>query len=134
MALLDKPKIQFILSVDTEEEWDWSGPFPDQNFSVDNVYEIPAFQLYCQELGIKPTYLVDHAVSNNLKSAAILRELPKEHCEIGAHLHPWVNPPFTEKTTEFLSHVINLPINSVEAKLVELIKSIQNNIGITPTS
>jgi hypothetical protein len=134
MALLDKPKIQFILSVDTEEEWDWSGPFPDKNFSVNNVFEIPAFQLYCQELGIKPTYLVDHAVSNNTESAAILRELSRKHCEIGAHLHPWVNPPFTEKTTEFLSHVINLPIDIVEAKLAELISSIQTNIGVKPTS
>jgi len=134
MALLDRPKVQFILSVDTEEEWDWSGPFPDKNFSVDNVFEIPAFQLYCQELSIKPTYLVDHAVSNNVESAAILRELPSKHCEIGAHLHPWVNPPFTEKTTEFLSHVINLPIDIVEAKLDELISSIQTNIGVKPTS
>jgi hypothetical protein len=134
MPFPSKPKVQFILSVDTEEEWDWSGPFPDKNFSVNNVFEIPAFQLYCQELGIKPTYLVDHAVSNNAESAAILRELPRKHCEIGAHLHPWVNPPFTEKTTEFLSHVINLPIDLVEAKLVELISSIQTNIGVKPTS
>jgi len=77
---------------------------------------------------------VDHAVSNNVDSAAILRELPRKHCEIGAHLHPWVNPPFTEKTTEFLSHVINLPIDLVEAKLVELISSIKTNIGVKPTS
>jgi len=134
MPLLDKPKVQFILSVDTEEEWDWSGSFPEKDFSVNNVFEIPAFQLYCQELGIKPTYLVDHAVSNNTESAAILRELPRNHCEIGAHLHPWVTPPFTETTTEYLSHVINLPIDIVEAKLDELISNIQTNIGVKPTS
>jgi len=134
MHMLEKPNIQFILSVDTEEEWDWSGSFPEKDFSVKNVNEIPAFQLYCQELGIKPTYLVDHAVSNNLESAAIIRQLPQDYCEIGAHLHPWANPPFTGKTTEFLSHVINLPIDIVEAKLEELVSSIQQNIGVRPTS
>jgi peptidoglycan/xylan/chitin deacetylase (PgdA/CDA1 family) len=134
MPFIRKPKVQFILSVDTEEEWDWSGSFPYKDFSINNVFEIPAFQLYCEELGIKPTYLVDHAMSNNIESAAILKELPRKHCEIGAHLHPWVNPPFTEKTTEFLSHVINLPIDIVEAKLVELISNIQTNIGVKPTS
>ena len=127
-----KANVIFILSVDTEEEWDWSGPFPNKDFSVGNVNELPAFQTFCQELGIKPTYLVDYAVSNNPHSASVLKALNKEYCEIGAHLHPWANPPFHGETDEFSSHVINLPIDLVEGKLKLLVSSIQTNIGCSP--
>lgn len=131
---MEKPVVTFILSVDTEEEWDWSGPFPNDNFSVQNVNEIPAFQLFCQEIGIKPTYLVDYAVANNDNSVSILQSLNTEQCEFGAHLHPWANPPFFDETSEFSSHVINLPLPQVEAKLTALIDIIQNKLHCTPRS
>ncbi len=131
---MDKPLVTFILSVDTEEEWDWSGPFPNDNFSVQNVHEIPAFQLFCQELGIKPTYLVDYAVANNKQSAGILNSLNKNECEFGAHLHPWANPPFFDDTNEFSSHVINLPIEHVEAKLKALLAIIEQKLHCKPSS
>lgn len=131
---MTKPNVIFLLSVDTEEEWDWSGPFPDKEFSVKNVNELPAFQTFCQECGIKPTYLVDHAVANNEKSSSILKAFNKNDCEIGAHLHPWANPPFKELTNEFSSHVINLDIDHVEDKLIELLAAIKKNIGCSPKS
>ena len=134
MTVQNKAKVQFLLSVDTEEEWDWSGPFPEKQFSVKNIAEIPAFQLFCQELGIKPTYLVDYPVANDAVSAKILRNLANDYCEIGAHLHPWANPPYAEKTTKSLSHVVNLPIEQVEAKLQKLVDAIKINIGVEPTS
>lgn len=129
---MEKPTVTFILSVDTEEEWDWSGAFPNKNFSVSNVDEIPAFQAFCQELNIKPTYLVDYAVADNLHSANILKNIHHDHCEIGAHLHPWANPPFFNETSEYSSHVINLPIEHVEEKLKALINVINTNIGREP--
>jgi hypothetical protein len=124
----------FVLSVDTEEEWDWSGPFPNKNFSVENVKEIPAFHNFCQEQGIKPTYFVDYAVAENEKSASILRALNKTTCEIGAHLHPWANPPFFDETSEFSSHVVNLPIDHVKQKLTLLLEKITQNIGVKANS
>ncbi|NQY86748.1 MAG: WalW protein [Colwellia sp.] len=123
-----KKSVLFILSVDTEEEWDWSGPFPNDNFSINNVNEIPAFQAFCQELGIKPTYFVDYAVANNKKSAQILKNLNQDYCEIGAHLHPWANPPFFNDTTEVSSHVVNLPIENVEKKLNSLLSKISEEL------
>lgn len=131
---MTKKDVIFILSVDTEEEWDWSGPFPNSNFSVANVNELPAFQNFCQELGIKPTYLVDYAVASNTHCATILKSFNSKHCEIGAHLHPWANPPFQKETDEFSSHVINLPIALVEDKLKSLVQIIQSNIGAVPKS
>lgn len=131
---MSKPEAIFILTVDTEEEWDWSGPFPDSDFSVRNVFELPAFQNYCQELGIKPTYLVDYAVANSDSASQILKNFNQTQCEIGAHLHPWANPPFYDDTREFSSHVINLPIEQVSAKLDALIEVIQRKIGQSPRS
>lgn len=129
-----KQPVLFILSVDTEEEWDWSGPFPNDNFSVDNVNEIPAFQAFCQEMGIKPTYFVDYAVANNKHSAQILKGLNPSYCEIGAHLHPWANPPFFNETSEESSHVINLPIESVEQKLDLLLCKIKAEFQVKAKS
>lgn len=129
-----KKPVLFILSVDTEEEWDWSGPFPNENFSVDNVKEVPAFQTFCQELGIKPTYFVDYAVANNRQSAQILKELNQNYCEIGAHLHPWANPPFYHETSEESSHVINLPLENVEHKLDLLLSKISDELHVKAKS
>lgn len=130
---MDQPLL-FILSVDTEEEWNWAGPFPNENFSVENIHEIPAFQTFCQELGIKPTYFVDYAVANNAIAAQKIKQLSKEHCEIGAHLHPWANPPFYNETSEESSHVVNLPIAHVKEKLQMLTQKIEDEIGIHPKS
>ena len=127
--------ILFILSVDTEEEWDWSGPFPEKNFSLENTRNIPEFQEFCNTLGIRPTYFVDYAVADDLKSSMILRNIAEQNqCEIGGHLHPWCNPPFTGKATEERSHVVNLPISLVEEKIDLLNQKIKENIGITPRS
>lgn len=133
---MEKPSVTFILSVDTEEEWDWSGPFPNKDFSVKNVHEIPAFQGFCQELGIKPTYLVDYAVADSADGAEVLSNLNQNECEMGAHLHPWANPPFynNNETSEFASHVINLPLEQVEEKLKALISIIEEKLHCQPKS
>ncbi len=117
----NKTPIRFLLSVDTEEEWDWSGAFPQDNCSVDNVEHLPDFHNFCQELGIRPTYFVDYAVASNPTAAGTLKTIHEQgSCEIGAHLHPWCNPPYEGTTDEHRSHVINLPLDLVEKKLDKL--------------
>ncbi|EWH11139.1 WalW protein [Catenovulum agarivorans DS-2] len=133
MAPLHKPKVKFVISVDTEEEWDWSGPFPQKDFSVDNVQQIPAFQNFCQGLGIKPSYFVDYAVANDPNSVDLLNSaVAGGKGEIAAHLHPWCNPPYYAQTTEFESHVINLPIGQVEAKLKQLTDKLKTVFNTHP--
>lgn len=130
-----KPSALFILSVDTEEEWNWDDEFPQFDFTVSNAQQIPAFQGFCSRLGIRPSYFVDHAIASNDKAAGALRLAHKKNqCEIGAHLHPWCNPPYFGKTTEFESHVVNLPIEQVTQKLDALVTILQQQFQITPTS
>ena len=128
-------KIQFVLSMDTEEEWDWDGPFPEQDATVSNINELPAFHSFCQELGIRPTYFTDYAVVNNRCSIDILKAIiAQSDCEIGAHLHPWVNPPFFGATGERESHVVNLPIEQVRAKLENLMNTFKQVLGVEPAA
>ena len=130
---MTKPKVKFVISVDTEEEWDWSGPFPQNNFSVENIKLVPIFQEFCQKNGLRPTYFVDHAVAVDTESADILRQpLKQQQCEIAAHLHPWCNPPYYGVTGEKESHVVNLPLRVVEEKLRELTECITHSFDVKP--
>jgi len=132
----DKKKVIFILSIDTEEEWDWNGPFPQANFSVKNTANIPKFQAFCDRLGIRPTYFVDYAIANDTGSAARLKTVQdRGNCEIGGHLHPWVTPPVEEDISNpDNSHAINLPIELVEKKLESLNLKLEEAFGKKPRS
>lgn len=125
----------FVLTIDTEEEWHWDGPFPQHDCKVENVQRIPEFQAFCESLGIRPTYFVDYAVADN-PSAVTAMQNAREHnqCEIGAHLHPWCNPPYYGQTTEAESHVVNLPLEQIEAKLDSLISLLTEKFNTYPRS
>src|SRR5262249_4702548 len=53
-------------------------------------------------------------------------------CQIGTHLHPWVNPPFEEEVGDFNSYPGNLPPALEEAKLRALTEVIQDAFGRRP--
>lgn len=125
----------FVLSVDTEEEWLWENEFPDHNFSVKNVNQLPDFQSFCESLGIRSTYFVDYAVANDPYAKDVIKDISATRsCEIGAHLHPWCNPPYYGKTTEFESHCLNLPDDHVASKLDTLTERLIRDFGRIPTS
>ncbi|MFQ3237190.1 MAG: hypothetical protein ACI9C4_002770 [Paraglaciecola sp.] len=130
-----KRPIIFVLSVDTEEEWDWSGPFPEQKISVKNIDKLPAFHKMCTGLGVRPTYFVDYAVADSDTAVKAISSFSVNgNCEIGAHLHPWCNPPYIGETNDEKSHVINLPIELVSQKLDSLVERIEQQFLVKPTS
>lgn len=132
---MNKPDVLFVLSVDTEEEWLWDEEFPENDCSIENTKQLPKFQSFCTSKGIRPTYFVDYAVAENATASAMLKQFHlAKQAEIGAHLHPWCNPPFFGKTTEAESHVINLPLPQVRQKLDALTDLISRNVGTRPIS
>lgn len=132
---MSKPRILFLLTLDTEEEWDWTGPFPASPFSTRNTSRIPKFQAFCHRLGIKPTYFVDYAVCQSEESVDHLRRaLDVGECEIGAHLHPWCTPPVVEEVSSETSHIVNLPLPLVRQKLQTLGRHIEKTLDIRPVS
>lgn len=137
MTIRANQKVYFILSVDTEEEWDWADAdaFPEKAYGLENIQALLPFQNLCQSIGVCPTYFVDYAVLKSDQCAQVIRQISEtKHAEIGAHLHPWNNPPFFGPTGERESHVINLPADNVRAKLRELVNIIEEKLEITPNS
>ena len=131
--LPDRPV--FLLTVDTEEEWDWRGKFPRPPFSTCNIDEIPEFQAFCGELDVRPTYFVDHAVADDPRHVASLGEfLQRGECDIGAHLHPWCTPPLEEEIGERNSHAVNLPLALFERKIATLTERLEAAFGCHPYS
>jgi hypothetical protein len=130
---MKRNKVLFLLSVDTEEEFDWDGDFPQRDCNVKNVQYLPEFQQFCESLGIRPTYLADYPVVSTPASATVLRQIADSgNAEIGAHLHPWCNPPFAGSNSERDSHVVNLPPELVKQKLAQLTEAINKHIGVSP--
>ncbi len=126
----------FVLSIDTEEEWDWTGPFPEEEVSVNNVHEIAAFQKGLIECGAIPTYFLDYAVIEEPKARKSLQDIQKAYpdVEFAAHLHPWVTPPKTLITQEADSHIVNLPIEEVAEQIDTLSDAIEQHFDRRPTA
>ncbi|MEL6530395.1 MAG: WalW protein, partial [Pseudomonadota bacterium] len=84
-----------LLTVDTEEEFDWDGPFKREGFGLEHVREISRFQAFCEELGASPVYLVDWPIATDPQAIEIIGDaIARGKAEVGVQLHPWVNPPF----------------------------------------
>lgn len=128
-------KTFLAITIDTEEEWDWNGPFPKPPFSTGNADRLGKFQAFCDRLGLKPTWLIDHAIADDPASVRHLRKASDEgRCEIGAHLHPWATPPIEEAVNEHNSHILNLPHDLVARKLETLTRKLEDVFGRRPVS
>lgn len=121
--------------VDTEEEFDWSKPLSRTNRGVTAIDSLEAsHEAVYDDLGLKPAYVIDHPVAATRSSAVILRRLQDEgRCEVGTHLHPWVNPPDAEIVTSTTSYAGNLPPELEQAKLSLLTDVIADAMGRRPT-
>lgn len=135
-ALVDWPAAfgrRFLVTVDVEEEFDWAQPFSRAARSVAAVAALPAFHARLARAGVAPAYLVDHPVAADPQAAAILRDLVADgRAEIGAQLHPWVNPPHEEAPGATASFAGNLPERLEAAKLDALVAAIVAAFGRAP--
>ncbi len=119
--------------VDTEEEFDWSTPLSRSNRSVDTIPAQDRAQAIFAEFGIVPTYVVDYPVASSAEAVDVLRGYADSGaCEIGAHLHPWVNPPDEEAVTPYNSYGGNLPPDLERRKLARLTEAIEAAFGRRP--
>lgn len=124
-----------LVTVDTEEEGLWNGTFPTSGWTVQNVQQLPIFQELCDRWGINPTYFVDAAVIQDVSAVSVLRRIAEERGgEIGAHLHPWCNPPLREVHRPRDSFLYNLPTDLQRAKIAWLTERMEQALGCRPRS
>lgn len=124
-----------LLTVDTEEEFDWRAPFTRDRHGLTHVPEIARFQEFCEGLGAKPVYLVDWPIANDPLSVEIIGDAVRRGmAEVGVQLHPWVNPPFEEDVNVRNSFAGNLPPALEEAKFMKLRDKIEDAFGTAPLS
>lgn len=122
-----------LLTVDTEEEFDWKGPFRRDGYGLDHVAAIPRFQRFCEGLGAHPVYLVDWPIVNDPAAVAIIGDAVRRGtAEVGVQLHPWVNPPFKEEVCTRNSFAGNLPRDLEAAKFMALRDAIEAAFGSAP--
>ena len=122
-----------LLTVDTEEEFDWNAPFRADGYGLDHVRAISGFQEFCEGLQVTPVYLVDWPIANDPLARDIIGDAVRAgKAEIGVQLHPWVNPPFSEEVSTHNSYAGNLPPDLEEAKYRKLRDKIEESFGTLP--
>lgn len=128
----DRPILCVI--VDTEEEFDWTKPLCRANRAVTAIPAQARAHAIFAEFGVVPTYVVDYPVATDPAAAAFLRnEMDAGRCAIGAHCHPWVNPPDEERVTPHNSYHGNLPPDLERRKLTVLTDAVARAFGQRPT-
>jgi hypothetical protein len=129
---IDQPLL--LVVVDTEEEFDWGRPVSRDQVSTRAIASQYRAQEILQRYGIKPTYVIDYPVASQESGYGPLKELYDDGlCQIGAHLHPWVCPPFDEQVSNLNSYPGNLPRDLEKAKLESLTEEITKRFGHRPT-
>jgi hypothetical protein len=122
-----------LLTVDTEEEFDWTAPFSRDRHGLEHVAAIPRFQTFCEEIGAHPVYLVDWPIATDARAVEIIGDAVRRGtAEVGVQLHPWVNPPFGEEVCNRNSYAGNLPRALEAAKFAALRDRIESAFGTAP--
>jgi hypothetical protein len=124
---------RYLVTVDTEEEFDWSQPLAREGYGLDHVPRLAKFQEFCEGVGVVPVYLVDWPIATSSLAADILKPaIAAGKAEVGVQLHPWVNPPFDEEVTERNSYCGNLPTDLETAKFRNLRDMIEDKFDCVP--
>jgi hypothetical protein len=129
--LLGGPR--FIVTVDTEEEFDWSAAFTRDIHGTTHMAHVDRFQKLCDANAVRPAYLIDYPIAADDHSVTLLKGyVDQGRADIGVQLHPWVNPPFVEEPSVYNSYACNLPPELERAKLTALYELIVARFGIQP--
>ena len=124
---------RLVVVVDTEEEFDWHRPFSREQRGVRAMRAVGRGQDLFQTRGIVPTYVIDHPVAPQPEGYESLRAFVAAGTAlVGAHLHPWVNPPYDEPVDGPHSYACNLPPALERRKLEILRDAITESVGQTP--
>ena len=122
-----------MVTVDTEEEFDWGAPLNRHGHTLAAVPALRKFQQFCESHGVVPVYLVDYPIATSRAAADALKDaVTAGRAEVGVHLHPWVSPPHSEDVSEFNSYAGNLPEDLEREKFRQLRDAIEKTFETVP--
>lgn len=122
-----------VVVVDTEEAFDWHNPASDQPLRFPGAGAFARFHEILEPFGVVPAYLLSYPVVDRDEGLAGLKALLQaRRCVVGAHLHPWVTPPFHPQWDRQHSYPGGLPRELEQAKLATLTRHIHQRLAITP--
>lgn len=127
----------YTVTVDTEEEWDWSSGYPTQSGEVSNILALERFSRACSERGVPVTYFTNHAVLSQPHTRYVMQSLHATGmAEIGLHIHPWNTPPLAAQSSvpSRDSFLANLPRQEALTKLETVYNSFEESELPVPTS
>lgn len=125
---------ELLVVVDTEEEFDWEGPFQRSATSTVSIAAQTRAHAIYDRLGVVPTYVLGYPVATDPAAVELLGGLRRDgRARIGAHLHPWVTPPHEETVNRGNSYHCNLPPALERAKIEHLTDAIEAAFGERPT-
>ncbi len=127
----DRPRLLSV--VDTEEEFDWSQPFSREATTVRHIERIGWLQEVFDEFRAIPAYVVGYPIASQKAAYLPLRTfIEEQRACLGAHLHPWVTPPYSEELSKWNSYGGNLSEELERAKLSNLTGRIEQSFGSRP--
>jgi hypothetical protein len=119
--------------IHTEEEFDWDKPHDRAATGVAHMHHIHRAQDVFDAFGIVPNYVIDYPIAAQPEAVAPLKAYADAgRALIGAHLHPWVSPPFDEEVNARNSYPGNLPRALEHEKLRVLTDRITAAFGTPP--
>jgi hypothetical protein len=118
------PIFYVAMTIDTEPDNQWAN---HRNRTNDNIFWLHPLQRLLARFSARPTYLLTYNVATDPQALRTLTELlDVSPAEIGAHLHPWDNAPFTTEGWDTAHAVFphDLPLELFERKLSALVEAI----------
>jgi hypothetical protein len=115
-------KPNLIITIDTEEGFDWSKPFSRNGYITKTLFDHDFHMTgFYSAYNIKPVLLVSYPILNDNDCQRLLKKYMQEkRYLIGTHLHSWVTPPYDETLSNFNSFANNLPADLEYHKLKTL--------------
>ena len=122
-----------VVVIHTEEEFDWDKPHDRNATGVAHMRHIHRAQEVFDAFGIVANYVIDFPIATQPEAVAPLKAFADAgRALIGAHLHPWVSPPYDEEVNARNSYPGNLPRALEHEKLRRLTDEITAAFGVPP--
>lgn len=129
----DRPVCALV--VDAEEDFDWTSPAQGTVFTTHCMRRVRELQDLVSAFGVRPSYLLTYPVLDDPDVVRIVRrQFDRGDCDLGAQLHPWVNPPFCSELGLDSSFVGSLSPEAEETKLLALKAKFRDCFGHDPVS